>query len=309
LTYKTLRSRDPLLPLIINTPGSLYGSELGSLTELLARFKPHHVVHLGDTQAIDTEQATKLHAFQTIVSQYRGTIHEITTHIPATAVFRTDADLRAMHMQSYFHFRKNTTNESTVSTWTCEPITNLVPWEFSFEETDERTQDFVGFVMYSEPIEPASLVQALNGSIVQIVESTSSVIPTPYTALSRTNKYRVPYFEKSGRTGMVEPLDPKTSKLICTVLIRGFDPERRVVQVLVPKTHESLLHNLSPERTVFAGGCCDSPEWAYVEDAYVGRTRGTVIDGPARAPWVEEMGLVDDMGYLNTVRRVRKFQA
>jgi polynucleotide 5'-hydroxyl-kinase GRC3/NOL9 len=287
LTYKTLRSRDPTLPLIINTPGSLHSTHMDILADLLARFKPHHAVHLGDTQAIDTEQATKLHAVQTIVSQSRGTIHEITAQSPIVTPMRTDAQLRAMHMQSYFHAK-------TAATWNTRPLTTLVPWEFCFEDTPERAQDFVSFAMYAEPIEPSSLIHALNGSIVQIVESTSSAIQA---SLARTKRYRIPYFEKSEQTGMLESLDPKTSKVVCTALVRGFDPERRVVQVLVPKSHEGLLYTLAPERTVFVGGCCDAPEWAYVEE-------GTGVD----VPWVEDEGVVDAMGYLNTVRRVRKFQ-
>jgi polynucleotide 5'-hydroxyl-kinase GRC3/NOL9 len=190
-------------------------------------------------------------------------------------------------MQSYFHAK-------TAATWNTQPLSTLVPWEFCFEDTPERAQDFVGFAMYAEPIEPSSLIHALNGSIVQIVESTSSAIQA---SLARTKRYRIPYFEKSEQTGMLESLDPKTSKVVCTALVRGFDPERRVVQVLVPKSHEGLLYTLAPERTVFVGGCCDAPEWAYVEE-------GTGVD----VPWVEDEGVVDAMGYLNTVRRVRKFQ-
>jgi polynucleotide 5'-hydroxyl-kinase GRC3/NOL9 len=312
MTYKHLRSRDPLLPLIINTSGSLNSAYTSMLMELLARFKPHHVVHLGDTQAIDTEQAAKLDACQIIVSQSHGTLHKITAQAPVIAPMRSDTELRAMQMQSYFHLRKISASEASPSFWTPNPLSALAPWEFCFEETEERMQDFVGFAMYSEPVEPASLVQALNGSIVHIVESTSSAIPSPYTVLPRTKKYRVPFFDKSVRTGMVEPLDPRTSKVVCTALIRAFDPEKRVVQILVPKTHESLLRNLQPERTVLVGGCCDSPEWAYMEDANSrasAQGNSLLAQGETvHAPWVENTGRMESMGYLNTVRRVRKFQ-
>jgi polynucleotide 5'-hydroxyl-kinase GRC3/NOL9 len=298
LAYKALQSHDPSLPLVISTSGSLYSSDFDLLINLLARFKPHYAIHMSDIQAIDTEQATKLHSLQTTVSQYRGTVHEITAQAPASLAMRTDADLRAMYMQSYFHCTKSNRNGPGIATWTSNSISQLVPWEFCFEETEERTQDFVGFAMYSEPVEPMSLVQSLNGLIVQIVESTSSAIPTPYVSLPRTRKYSVPYFAKSDQTGMVEPLDPRTSKLICTAMVRGFDAESKMVQILVPKSHENLLHNLSPERTVFVGGCCEPPEWAYLEDA----------NAATCTPWLEEDTRMDNMGYLNTVRRVRKFQ-
>lgn len=302
LAYSALRSRDPLLPLIVNTAGSLYMSDFSLLTTLLARFKPHHAVHLGDTRAIDVEQATKLHSLQTIVSQYRGTVHEVTAYIPAPRSMKTESELRAMHMQSYFHLTKAKSDEPT---WNSTSMSELVPWEFCFDNTDKRMQDFVGFATYSEPVDSASLLPSLNGSIVQIVESASSAIPTPYTALSRTKRYRIPHFDKSDRTGMVELLDPRTSKMVCTALVRGFDLERRTVQVLVPVSHESLLYNLSPERTVLVSGCCDPPEWAYLEDVYSAkRVSGSTVF----APWVEDAARVEQMGYLSTVRRVRKFQ-
>jgi len=89
--------------------------------------------------------------------------------------------------------------------------------------------------------------------------------------------------------------------LVCTALIRGFNPEKRIVEVLVPKTHESLLYNLSPDRTVFVGGCCDVPEWAFLEDAYAKEATVSPV-------WVEKEDVIDSMGYMSTVRRVRRFQ-
>jgi polynucleotide 5'-hydroxyl-kinase GRC3/NOL9 len=304
LAYKALQSYDKPLPLVINTSGILYSSDFDILTGILARFKPHHAVHLGDIQAIDTAQAVKIDSFKAIVAQGRGTTHEIAAQSTPSAGMRTDAEMRAMHMQSYFHLAKLDKTSSGTTVWNSAPVSKLVPWEFCFENLDERTQDFVGFAMSSEPVEPASLVQALNGAVVQIIESTSSAIPAPYNSLPRTKKYRVPYFARSDRTGMVEPLDPKTSKMVCTALVRGFDPERRVVQVLVPKSHEALLHSLSPERTVLVGGCCEPPEWAYLEDA---DATSTDVEA-SHIPWVERSTCMDAMGYLSTVRRVRKFQ-
>ncbi len=77
------------------------------------------------------------------------------------------------------------------------------------------------------------------------------------------------------------------------------------------------MHGLKPEKTVFIFGCCDSPEWAYTEDAYY-EAAGHMRDGELAnqlapesvelPPWVVRAKEVGDMGYLNTVRRVRKFQ-
>ncbi|KAH7095212.1 hypothetical protein FB567DRAFT_22933 [Paraphoma chrysanthemicola] len=308
MKYKSLQSQSSATPLLITIPGSVYQSSINMLLGFLALFKPHHVIYMGD-QIIDTDNATKILALRTTTLQYRGVFHEVPSHSPSCSSMRTDSDLRAMQMQSHFHRRSDGTSGESSPIWSHAPMTDQVPWEFYYGETDERVQDFVGFALYSEPVEPQSLVHVLSGSIVQIVESTSSAIPAPYTSLPRTNKFGVPYFQKSERTGMVEPLDPKTSRLICTALVRGFDTVRKVVQLLVPKLHEDLLYSLSPERTIFVAGCCDNPEWAFIEDAHVAAlTDGSNSHRALATPWVEGKSLLYDMGYLNMVRRVRKFK-
>lgn len=221
-----------------------------------------------------------------------------------------------MQIQSYFHLNWSgkKADEQELFSWNPKPLSTLVPWEFCYQETDENTQHFIGFAFYTEPSESASLLPALNGSIIQIVESTSSVIPSPYTGLPRTSRYGIPYFSKSARTGMVEPLDPRTSKLICTAMLRCFDLDRSVVQVLVPKMYEEILYTLSPERTVFVYGCCDSSQWAYLEDAHAKEEESAHAevnmseDTKDALPWVEKESSMERMGYLNTLRRVRKFQ-
>ncbi|CAG5148499.1 uncharacterized protein ALTATR162_LOCUS2208 [Alternaria atra] len=311
LAYRNLSSRDPSLPLVVDIPSFLYSSHFDLLNKLLARIKPHNVVHLSDTRAIDTETAARLHLLQTSTSQYHGTVYEITAQQPQSIPVRSENELSAMQMQSYFHLKSSSTSQGQpqVLSWTLDPLSQLVPWEFCYEETLEREQDVVAFAMYSEPVEPSSLLHALNGSIVQIIQSTSSAVPTSDGSLPRTQKLGIPYLPESERTGMVQPLDPRTTRLVCTAMIRGFNPEKKIVEVLVPKTHESLLYNLSPERTIFVGGCCDVPEWAFLEDACAQeeavKAKTTVGDVPV---WVEKEDVVDGMGYLSTVRRVRKFQ-
>ena len=315
LAYRTLHSRDSSLPLVVDTPSFLYSQQFDLLNRLLAKLRPHNVIHLGDTCAIDTETAARLHLLQTTASQYHGAVHEITAQQPQLPLLRTDAELGAMQMQSYFHLKSsNASNgQARVLGWNSEPLSHLVPWEFCYQESDERMQDVVGFAMYSELVEPASLVHALNGSIVQIVQSSSLAVPSPYTSLPRTKKLQIPFFPESAHLGMVEPLDPRTTKLVCTAMIRGFNPEKKVVEILVPKTHESMLYNLAREKTILIGGCCEMPEWAYMEDAWAEASAEAKDTGVSKALgdaplWVEREDVVEGMGYLNTVRRVRKFQ-
>lgn len=316
MTYKNLQSHNKPLPLVITVPGHLHTSRFDILERLLERFKPHNIVYACNPKAIDVDTAAKLHSIQTISSRSRGTVHTITAQAPLSTPIRTDTELQVMQTQSYFHlsWSRNKADGQEAFSWNPDLLSTFVPWEFCYQETDENTQTFVGFALYTEPVEPASLLTALNGSIVQIVESTSSVIPSPYTGLPRTNKYGIPYFPKSARTAMVEPLDPRTSKLICSAMLRGFDLDRRVVQVLVPKIYEEFLHTLSPEKTVFVYGCCDSSEWVYLEDAYAKGKK--FAHGEMKMsenmedalPWIEKESSMERIGYLNTLRRVRKFQ-
>jgi polynucleotide 5'-hydroxyl-kinase GRC3/NOL9 len=303
LAYKNLYSRDSSLPLLINTPGFLYTTHFQVLEELLSRFKPQNIIHLSDTRAIDLPTADKLHALQTFTTKHRSTLHEITAQTSTLPHIRTDAELRAMQMQSYFHL----TSTASKPTWTSTPLSTHLPWEFSYHSSSTREQDFVGFISYTEPVPPSSLLHALNGSVIHIIQTSSSQIPTPYTSLPRTPKSQIPYFPSSEKLGFVEPLDPRTSKVICAALVRSFNPERKVVQVLVPKSHEECLYGLVAERTVFVAGCSGTPEWAFMEDTYASQYDGKEKEGELPI-WVEKEDVIDGMGFLNTVRRVRKFQ-
>lgn len=311
LAYKNLYSRDSSLPLLINMPAFLYTTHFQLVETLLKRFKSQNVVHLGDTRVMDPASADRLRTLQTYATQHRSTLHEIAAQAPILPPLRTEAELRAMHMQSYFHL--TTPTAASLPTWTGTPLSTHLPWEFTYRASPTRGQDFVGFISYAEPSPASSLIHTLNGSVMHIIQTTSAQIPTPYTNLPRTPKSQIPYFPASERLGRVEPLDPRTTCVVCIALVRGFDPERGVVQVLVPKALEDALLALKAERTVFVAGCADAPEWAYVEDAYLGQheeeTGKRKVGERGELPtWVERKDVVDGMGYLNAVRRVRKFQ-
>lgn len=318
-------NEDSTPPLIINTPTSLYTYHFDILQNLLTTLKPNHVIHLGSPVAIEEEIASKLHILSTLSSKAGFKMHEISAQVPLFPAARTDAELRAMHMQSYFHTASPKASpanpNSPQRSWQPNPLSTMIPWEFSYEETDTKTQDMIGFMPLFEPLPPSQLFTAINGSIIHIIHTSSPATSSLYQNLPRTNKYRIPYFPPSSASGMIEPPDPRTSRLVCTALIRGFDPEQRVVQVLVPKTHERLLRTLEPEKTVFVAGCCDTPEWAYMEDTYhqlterkrnhesVYRGNGdnALVEGIPLPPWVAKKSTIEGMGYINTVRRVRKF--
>lgn len=310
LAYKNLFSRDSALPLLINTPAILYTSHFPILEQLLARIKPQNIVHVGETRAIDTHTAERLHTLSTICKKHWAVLHEITLQTPSLPLLRSDKDLRDMTTQSYFHL--STPTSGLNASWSPSPLSALPPWEFHYRATATHAQDLVGILTLGEPIPPSSLLHYLSGSVVYIVQTSSAQLPTPYTALPRSPKSQIPYFPADRQLGFTRPLDPRSSRVVCAALVRGIDPERGVLQVLVPPALEELMSGLVAERTVLVAGCVETPEWAYVEDAYLGAWEEEIGErkvgsGGELGVWVEREEVVDGMGYLNTVRRVRKF--
>ncbi len=312
-TYNKLRSQHPIAPLVIKTSGRLYTSNFDILSKFSSQIKPHNFAHLSSSLTADYEVTTKSQTFRAETAQYQGTYHEITAHKYTTNLIRSKDDLNLMQMQSYFHLssRKRELNNRSALAWACKPLSTIVPWEFCYQETSSRKQDIAGFVMYTEPVESASIVKILNGAIIHILTSNSPVVLDAYTKLPCNNKNRIPLIPKSEKYGDPGFLDPRTSEFRCIAMIRGFDLERNIVQVLVPNTHEGLLRSLLPEQTVFTYGCCNTPEWAFSEDkhaAMASRSNQPSILKGDKCMWVEEQIFADQMGYLNTLRRVRKFQ-
>ncbi|CAI6338958.1 unnamed protein product [Periconia digitata] len=332
--YRAMRSKNINLPLIINTPADLYSMHFPLLESLLTNLKPGNIIHLGNTSAIDIEAAEKLHSLSTISAKQGSTLFELPAQPPLLPPSRTDAELRAMHMQSYFHLSPPATS------WTPQPLSTTTPWQFTYEETQTRTQDIHSVLLLNDPPAPSQLATMLNGSIVHIIRTTNppSLQQSPQNGknaidtnglVPRTAKYRIPYIPANQTSHAPLTPHPQSTRLLCTALIHSFDPASRVVNLLVPTTHDALLHEIDPSggtATVLVGGCCDLPEWAYVEDAHValadgkrrvseavggsGLSRGeedVAMDGVSVGPWVERKSVVDGMGYFGTVRRVRKF--
>jgi polynucleotide 5'-hydroxyl-kinase GRC3/NOL9 len=311
LAYQKLRSRDPSLPLVINTSGAVYDSSFNVLQTLLSLLKPHNLIHLCDLQAINADDAPRLDSLHATTAQHHGSVYEVTAMAESEPRQLSKVESRAMQVQSYFHLRGQVAEGYEISRWLPDDISRLKPWEFCYQGSQGCSQDFLGFAVYTEPVESASLAHFLDGALVQVVQLAPNA--QLHIDLSRTARFCIPFFGASRHKGIVDPLDPANSTLICTGLIRGFDPQRKVVQILFPRAYEDIIYSLVPDRTVLVGGCCESPEWAYIE----GENRATMLCSsksygtnpwPDSRPWVESGALVEAMGFLNTVRRVRKFQ-
>ncbi|KAH6637711.1 hypothetical protein C7974DRAFT_450712 [Boeremia exigua] len=294
LAFRALSARDPALSLVINTPGWLATTHSAILTQLVRRCKPQQIVQMGDEPLPALRDTSVKHS----------TLHTITAQRALATPYRSPAALRAMATQSYFHL-------ATVAppTWSAAPLTTLRPWEFAYRSTPTHRQSLVGFLALTTPPPASALLHYLSGAVIHILQT-----PAPQTTLPRTPISQIPYFPLDAATGVVTPPDPRATRLICVALVRGFDPVRGVVQVLVPRALDGAMAELQAERTVFAVGCCERPGWAYVEDAYVrqyeeeaGERRFGGDEDEETPVWVEREGVIDGMGYMGAERRVRKF--
>ncbi|KAF2466667.1 uncharacterized protein BDR25DRAFT_345282 [Lindgomyces ingoldianus] len=314
-TYVNLRQQTPFAPLVIDTLGLDLTSNKDLLLKIIARIRLRYLIYVESPFFIAENTSNEFKELSTVATQKGTTLLSVEPLKLLDAPTRTNSEIRSMQMLSYFHCNGFTNSSSPQRTYSSKPCSFMKPWDFCYEETATSRQGFIGFLTLCEWIPPSELLTALNGSLIQIVETEDPNIQKAFHNLPRTGKFRIPYFNKS-KNGSVEPPDPRTSRLVCTALIRGFDPERRVAQVLVPKTHEVLMYGLKPEKTIFVFGCCEFPEWAYMEDAYYdlwqqGGENAENVDvgkiGIDLPPWVATAQKIEALGSLNTVRRVRKF--
>ncbi|KAF2278541.1 uncharacterized protein EI97DRAFT_465822 [Westerdykella ornata] len=309
-TFQGLNQQQPSGPLIVNTPGWLYTSTFSTLLDLLPLLKPRNLVVLADASSIDVDTASKLHTLDTASRKLNAAVLHISAiPAPPTPSPYTDAHHRDMHMQSYFHLRLSKSSEPAFSSL---PLTHLPPWEFFLNETETSPQSLIGVIALCDPSSltpPNSLQTILNGAIVHIMDTSDPDIIGQYGTLPRTqDRFGIPYFPVDQDTGAVKMLDPASSRIVATALVRGWDVSRGVVQLLVPKGVESVMTSLRSDRTVWVVGACEGAGWAYVEEAEYVRSEGGGVEGQELDPWVERREVVEGMGYLCVPRRVRRFQ-
>ncbi|KAF2661588.1 hypothetical protein K491DRAFT_764896 [Lophiostoma macrostomum CBS 122681] len=308
--YAQSSLRNPSIPLIIDTPGWLYSTRLDLLLRSISRVKPQRLVCLSASQMISEESSIQ-DALNYVARRERSSMHEIPAQSILTPHSRTEQELRSMQMLSYFHCDDFNKSKHLQHTSRANPLSSHTPWEFCYEETDEMDQSCLGFLLLNEWADADQIPAILNGSVVQIVH-TEGEINEGLGSLARTEQHHIPYFEFDP-DALLNFLNPSKAKLLCTALLRGWDFENRIAQLLIPKSHDFLVQDLDPKKTILVFGCCEYPEWAYTEDAYyalanTAPSRYAANGSIAPPSWVAPTATADQMGYLNVPRRVRKFQ-
>ncbi|KAI0123612.1 hypothetical protein BJ170DRAFT_639784 [Xylariales sp. AK1849] len=270
--------------LIVNTPGWIQGTGLDLLTSLIELLRPTEVIYMatGPVDVVDSLQG----------SFKSGTV----TKLPSQTTqytSRTAAHLRAMQTMSYFHADiRDASKHGAASWWNPDPLSTLPPWLLRYAVP---APGILGIMCYDYQAPPELLAEAINGTVLAVVEiesylafrvpaaevdrqehmdTTDTVIDTdgsdaqPPVELVREDftvitPEGIPFID-NGST-----LDPRYSQTIGHILVRGIDTKKRVLQVLTP-IPESRIEQINEKggHVVLVSGKFDPPSWSYTEDLY-----------------------------------------
>ena len=285
--------------LIINTPGWIQGTGLDILTQLIQNLSPTEVIYLsleGPEDTVSTLQSTTKTKFSTIPSSPQS------WESPA----RTALTLRTMSAMSYFH-------SQTPETWLSTPLSSIPPWRVSY--LSQSRKGFAGILCYDNQPAPFLLAEAINGMLLGLVkvEDARAFRDLDLQKIVEAGESKIPLINNpAART-----LDPKFSRLLGLVLIRGVDTERKELQMLGPAGLGDLVKDAKGEELVLVAGKFDTPTWAYSEELYrkawnEGQDEDVDSDEEGRGenadeyPWVEMLYGSEKRGVGAKVWRVRR---
>ncbi|GAB1317561.1 Polynucleotide 5'-hydroxyl-kinase grc3 [Madurella fahalii] len=289
------RDLEASCPLVINTPGWIQGTGLDILCDLITAIWPTEVIYMshdGPEETVASLQSAcgsanninKPIPFSTLPSQ------------PADMSARTSLALRTMQMMSYFHLRPPDGDSPT--TWDPTPLSALRPWRVRYTGSSSQ-RGFLGLVCYDHQPAPEMLAEAINGTVLALVRIESraalrDLLPLPEAAAAALETTPTPADplpsrpHSSADTGNAIPLipnplgrtlDPRHSRLLGLVLVRGVDTARGELQVLTPPSVGNAVGEVPGEELVLVAGRFDTPTWAYAEDLYK-RAADVQRDGP-----------------------------
>ncbi|KAI0968477.1 hypothetical protein F4678DRAFT_474593 [Xylaria arbuscula] len=284
-------------PLVINTPGWIQGTGLDLLVSLIGELRPSEVIYLSQTGPVDAVEtlrgACNISRFSTLPSQ------------PNSNTLRTAIHLRSMQAMAYFHAEPTTTDDSgdygDYLHWFQRPLTAMVPWQVHFRGTE---RGILGVLCYDFQTQPDLLADAINGAVLAAVEVESikafrnvgdyqlvssksldesdsgspmdlditeagSVQSSPSHSLQqRTTTLTgegIPFVD----TSLGLTLDPRYSRSLGLVLVRGIDVQNGDLHLLSPIT-TSQVEDVKARggQIILVSGKFDPPSWAYTEDLY-----------------------------------------
>ncbi|KAI6777939.1 Polynucleotide 5'-hydroxyl-kinase-like protein [Emericellopsis cladophorae] len=255
--YATYAASLKGVPLIINTPGWILGTGLELLEDIIRHTTPDEVIYmseLGPADTVDSLRAATVKNFRTLPSQ------------PSEFTARTGAHLRAMQTMSYFHLRP--TSDPGRLSWNPSPLSQHPPLELRYAGSKGGIK---GILCYNyEP--PADLLaSSINGMVLAVVvtgdrKAYGELVSSASADITISESPEgIPFIQNQNDAS----LDPRYSKTIGLVLVRGIDPARKVLQLLTPMSLDQIHTAMDLNQDlVLVHGKFDAPSWAYTEDLY-----------------------------------------
>ncbi|KAM0209669.1 hypothetical protein ACHAQD_011089 [Fusarium lateritium] len=271
------------IPLIVNTPGWILGTGLDLLSALLEKIRPEEVLYMsqeGPSETVDVLRAATEKLFTELPSQQS----EFTS--------RTAAHLRAMQTMSYFHLQETAPKTSELSDtppilrWNASPLSFRPP---SLVQYSSPKRGILGLMSYDYQCPSELLADTVNGLVLAAVEIEDAqafsgfMSEKPLTeALSDSTKPSVEDEHRISHLISTSPeaipfipyyndatLDPRYSRTMGLVLLRGIDTKSKTLQLITPIPLQEFKDVKSQGRNiVLLHGKFDAPSWAYTEDLY-----------------------------------------
>lgn len=257
-------------PLVINTPGWVQGTGLGLLMDLISQVCPTEVIYMSEDGPEDTVEGLKSACGGITFTALPSQSSEYTS--------RTALHLRHMQAMSYFHMNPELSTDTAIR-WDAKSLTSRPPLLLEYSGTKSG---ILGVVCYGYQPEPELLVDAIDGTIVAIVEiedrrafcattlvddgiasieeleGSSIRPPKDLESFVQHTPEQIPYF-RCGTT-----LRPQFSRCVGLALVRGVDTQRALVALVSPLSPVVL----TGKEIVLVSGKFDAPTWAYTEDHY-----------------------------------------
>lgn len=181
-------------------------------------------------------------------------------------------------MMSYFHLTDDGAKDQTTTlNWDPRPLTAIAPREVSYSGDQGG---FMGILSYDFQSPAELFADTINGMILAAVDIEDRRAFRDLVDASITSDDGSSTFSQIG--GEYSPeglpmipnpndiaLDPRYSRTIGLVLIRGIDVARKRLQVITPIALQNIDELKSQgHQLVLVHGKFDAPTWAYTEDMY-----------------------------------------
>lgn len=299
--YRSLLTRYPQCPLIINYPGWIFGQGLEVATWLIKSLGLSDVVYMSEKGPAEVVGPLSMAANEARVQM------TVLPSQPTDFVSRSSAQLRSMQIQSYFHMSHPSGLNNPL--WSDAPLSRTRPITVDYAGDN---QGILGIMVLGSHINPAMLREVLEGAIVGVVavESPNAIMGTSTDSsrskpadgdneddvdvdedvemdsseqqaesaasgsmadsVFRTSEEDLPYLYAGAGASL--PLNPSASNCLGLALIRSVDVASRTLELSTPIPSSRLADAIEQgHEIVLVRGQVDNPNWAVSEEYYAAR--------------------------------------